>query len=72
MRLAATASNLPDFLDELEERLLPFESVRWDGSGGPEMSLQTLGAVTNTVAMLSTWTVLCCKLCLFKEPLFEK
>lgn len=60
-RLAAATSHLPEFLDELEEVLLPYESVPWDENGGSTRSLQLMVSVRNIVGMLSSSTVLCCK-----------
>ncbi|KAK0648125.1 hypothetical protein B0T16DRAFT_112819 [Cercophora newfieldiana] len=58
-RLAAAASDLPEYLNELEDLLLPYESVPWEDIGGSARLLQPTALVDNIVAMLSAWTVLC-------------
>ena len=59
-RLAVAASRLPEFLDDLEELLLPYESVPWEVVGSSSQPVQQTMAVTKIIGMLSTWTVLCC------------
>lgn len=57
-RLAAAASHLPLLIDELETRLLPYESIPWDNSfprPGP-----VAPSVKNIIGTLSTLTVLGC------------
>ena len=59
-RLAVAASRLPEFLDDLEELLLPYESVPWEVIENSNRLVQQTIAVTKIIGMLSTWTVLCC------------
>ncbi|KAK0624362.1 hypothetical protein B0T14DRAFT_517923 [Immersiella caudata] len=59
-RLAAAASDLPQFLDDLEDLLAPYESVPWDDVRiSHDLPTQLTAAGRNTIGMLSTWTVLC-------------
>ncbi|KAK4450420.1 hypothetical protein QBC34DRAFT_437262 [Podospora aff. communis PSN243] len=59
-RLAAASSGLPQFLDDLEDLLVPYESVPWDDVRiSNNLPTQLTPAGRNTIGMLSTWTVLC-------------